>query len=326
MVSLMVDSTTSMLSSWESLIDGRGVADIRVDDDLRSLSADIISRACFGSNYSKGRQIFSKIRTLQVILSKGGLHIGLPGLMYTYYKLHYQLHTNQKQQRDMETGEGDRFHELKVVKERIETTQEKDLLQMILDAAKTYGDEDKLSTNVAADRFIIDNCKTIYFAGHETTATAASMALVLLAAYLDWQARARAEVLETCSDGVPDADMLRRMKMLTMVVQETLRLYPPGTFVVREALQDMKIRDLVIPRGVSFWVPIPVLHQDPELWGPDATSVQSERFSHGTAGACKNPQAYMPFGVGPRVCVGQHLAMIELKLISEWILQIASFS
>ena len=103
---------------------------------------------------------------------------------------------------------------LKVVKERIETTQEKDLLQMILDAAKTYGDEDKLSTNVAADRFIIDNCKTIYFAGHETTATAASMALVLLAAYLDWQARARAEVLETCSDGVPDADMLRRMKMV----------------------------------------------------------------------------------------------------------------
>ena len=86
-----MDSTTSMLSSWESLIDGRGVADIRVDDDLRSLSADIISRACFGSNYSKGRQIFSKIRTLQVILSKGGLHIGLPGLMYTYYKLHYQV-------------------------------------------------------------------------------------------------------------------------------------------------------------------------------------------------------------------------------------------
>ena len=113
---------------------------------------------------------------------------------------------------------------------------------------------------------------------------------------------------------------------LTMVVQETLRLYSPGTFVVREALQDMKIRDLVIPRGVSFWVPIPVLHQDPELWGPDAHQFNPERFSHGTAGACKNPQAYMPFGVGPRVCVGQHLAMIELKLISEWILQIASFS
>ena len=111
-----------------------------------------------------------------------------------------------------------------------------------------------------------------------------------------------------------------------MVVQETLRLYPPGTFVVREALQDMKIRDLVIPRGVSFWVPIPVLHQDPELWGPDAHQFNPERFSHGTAGACKNPQAYMPFGVGPRVCVGQHLAMIELKLILSLILSKFSFS
>ena len=79
-----MDSTTSMLSSWENLIDERGVVDIRVDDDLTSLSADIILRACFGSNYSEGQQIFSKIRSLQEILSKGGLNISFPGLRYTH--------------------------------------------------------------------------------------------------------------------------------------------------------------------------------------------------------------------------------------------------
>ncbi|KAJ9680496.1 hypothetical protein PVL29_019732 [Vitis rotundifolia] len=289
MVSLMVDSTTSMLSSWESLIDGRGVLGIRVDDDLRSPS-----------------QLF---RTLQEILSKGGLYISFPGLSYIPTKSNREIWRVEKEINSMI---------LKVVKERIETTQEKDLLQMILDAAKTYGDDDKFSTNVAADKFIVDNCKNIYFAGHETTATTASWALVLLAADPDWQARARAEVLETCRN-------VSCSWQLTMVVQETLRLYPPVTLVIREALQDMKIRDLVIPRSVSFWIPIPVLHQEPELWGPDAHQFSRERFSHGSPGACKNPQVYMPFRVGPRVCVGLHFTMAEVKVILSLILSGFSF-
>ena len=104
---------------------------------------------------------------------------------------------------------------LKVGKERIETTEENDLLQMILDGAKTYGDDHKFSKTMDSDRFIVDNCKNIYFAGHETTAITVSWALMLLAAYPDWQARARAEVLETCRDGVPDADILHRMKTVS---------------------------------------------------------------------------------------------------------------
>ena len=79
MVKLMVDSTTSMIRSWESKINGEGgVADIKVDEDLRSLSTDIISRACFGSSNSQGEQIFSKLRTLQQMMSKR--IIGIPGL------------------------------------------------------------------------------------------------------------------------------------------------------------------------------------------------------------------------------------------------------
>ena len=76
---LMVDSTTSMIRSWESKINGEGgVADIKVDEDLRSLSTDIILRACFGSSNSQGEQIFSKLRTLQQMMSKR--IIGIPCL------------------------------------------------------------------------------------------------------------------------------------------------------------------------------------------------------------------------------------------------------
>ena len=96
---------------------------------------------------------------------------------------------------------------LKVVKQRTEASYEKDLLQMILERAKSNNDY-----YGPCDKFIVDNCKNIYFAGHETTAITASWSLMLLAAHPEWQARARAEVLKIVGDSLPDVDMLRNMK------------------------------------------------------------------------------------------------------------------
>jgi len=79
MLGLMVEATTSMLGSWADRINSSGgTAEITVDEDLRSLSADIISRAAFGSNYSLGKDIFSKLRALQQLMAKT-VFIGIPG-------------------------------------------------------------------------------------------------------------------------------------------------------------------------------------------------------------------------------------------------------
>jgi cytochrome P450 len=107
---------------------------------------------------------------------------------------------------------------LKVVKQRNEASYEKDLLQMILEGAKSYIDYYGPSTDSFRDNFIVDNCKNIYFAGHETTAITASWSLMLLAAHHEWQARARAEVLEICWDSLPDANMLRNMKTICFLL------------------------------------------------------------------------------------------------------------
>lgn len=88
-MNLMVESTNSMIKSWENRVEGKGgLAEIEVDQDLRSLSADIISRACFGSSYSKGEEIFFQIRTLQKVLPKGKRFVGVPGLRYEFYIMH----------------------------------------------------------------------------------------------------------------------------------------------------------------------------------------------------------------------------------------------
>ena len=111
-----------------------------------------------------------------------------------------------------------------------------------------------------------------------------------------------------------------------MVIQETLRLYPPAVFVMREVLQDIEFKGVMIPKGTNIQIPVATLHQITDLWGPGAHLFNPERFATGVLGACKHPQAYLPFGVGSCTCVGQHFAMTELKIVLSLILSKFIFS
>lgn len=113
---------------------------------------------------------------------------------------------------------------------------------------------------------------------------------------------------------------------LTMVIYETLRLYAPAMIVIRRALEDVKFKNLHIPKGCNIQLPISILHRLPETWGKDSNEFNPQRFANGVSGACKSAQAYMPFGIGPRVCAGQHFAMVELKVVLSLILSQFSFS
>ncbi|KAI3911473.1 hypothetical protein MKW98_010360 [Papaver atlanticum] len=313
MMNLMLDSATAVMQKWESEVEnGGGTADIRVDLDLRSFSADVISKACFGSSYNKGKEIFAKIRGLQEIMAKQGLFIGIPGSSYLPTNNNKKIWKLEKEVSELI---------LKVVKERREAKTEKDLLQMILEGANN----ESLRLQ-STDQFIVNNCKNIYFAGFETTAISASWILMLLATHPEWQTRVRIEVSEICEGCYPDFNMLHKMKLLTMVIQETLRLYPPAMFVSREAFKDVTIGNIRVPKGVGVWLPLATLHRDTKLWGPDAGDFNPDRWSQGTAGACTVPQVYMPIGVGPRICLGQNFAMIELKIILSLILSKFSFT
>lgn len=111
-----------------------------------------------------------------------------------------------------------------------------------------------------------------------------------------------------------------------MAINESLRLYPPVSVVSREALKDMKFGDISVPKGVNVWTLVTHLHTNPEIWGPDSYQFNPERFANGITGACKYPHLYMPFGVGPRVCLGQNLAQVELKILLSIILSKFSLS
>ncbi|KAF8009001.1 hypothetical protein BT93_J0097 [Corymbia citriodora subsp. variegata] len=316
MMNLMVESSITLVNSWsEMIVKEGGVAEINIDSHLRSFSGDVISKACFGSNYAKGQEIFLKLRALQEATSKIAFTSTIPGFRYLPTKSNRETWKLESEVQSLI---------LKVVKGRKEATSEQDLLQMILEGAENSS---KMGRSEATDRFIVDNCKNIYLAGYETTAVAASWTLMLLASNPGWQAKVREEVMQVMHSGqLPDADEIQKMKTLTMVIYESLRLYPPVAIVSREALKDMKFGNIQVPRGVVVWTLMATLQQDPEIWGPDANRFDPERFANGVTGACKLPYVYMPFGVGPRTCLGQNLAMAELKVLLALIISNFFFS
>ena len=110
-----------------------------------------------------------------------------------------------------------------------------------------------------------------------------------------------------------------------MIIQEILRLYSGVGFTAREALADVQIGNKVcVPKGVNIWIWQAALHRDSQLWGSDALKFNPDRFANGISGACKIPQAYTPFGLGPRTCPGMNLGMMELKVM--FVLLLAKFS
>ncbi|XP_062181510.1 cytochrome P450 714D1-like [Phragmites australis] len=301
MVELMVDAAHPLLRSWEGKVAGApgGVAVVDVDEDIRSFSFDVISRACFGGDYSRGREIFLRLRALSGLMSETSVIFTIPSLGYL---------PTEKNRRIWRLTQEIRSLILQLASERRACKAEpgQDFLGSVIENSRVQP---------RADDFVVDNCKNIYFAGHETSAVTATWCLMLLAAHPEWQDRARAEVLEVCGDAAPDFDAIAMMKTVHMVVLETLRLFPPSSFVVRETFRDMELGRLRAPKGTYLFVPVSTMHHDAAAWGPTARRFDPGRFRDGVATACKHPQAFMPFGLGARTCLGQNLALVEVKAL-----------
>jgi len=110
-----------------------------------------------------------------------------------------------------------------------------------------------------------------------------------------------------------------------MIVKESLRLYPPVVATLRRTNKDITLGNLNLPQGMELLIPILAIHHDPTLWGDDVNEFNPARFSNGVAQASKHPLAFIPFGAGPRTCIGRNFTLLEARVVLAMILQRFSF-
>lgn len=169
-------------------------------------------------------------------------------------------------------------------------------------------------------RLLRDELVTLLLAGHETTALALTWTLYLLSSHPEIAARMEEEidaVLEP--ERLPGAADLGRLRYLGWVITEAMRLYPPVYIVGREAVREVEIGGYRLSRGTICLMSQWVVHRDPRFF-PEPETFRPERW--GDALDRQQPRfAYFPFGGGPRICIGQPLAMMEAKLVLAMVCQ-----
>jgi cytochrome P450 len=164
-----------------------------------------------------------------------------------------------------------------------------------------------------------DECMTAFLAGHETTAATLTWWSWCMAAHPHAQALARAEVDSVLQGRLPTAADLPALDYLGRTLQETLRLYPAAPVLIsRRAVRPVTLGGWQLPARTIFVVPLQLMQHDAR-WFPEPDAFRPDRFAEGAPAIPRG--AFMPFGTGPRVCLGQHLALAEMTVLAAQFLQ-----
>jgi cytochrome P450 len=163
------------------------------------------------------------------------------------------------------------------------------------------------------DRQLRDECVNLMLAGHETTALVLFYTLTLLAKSPEAERRLASELRAVLGDRPPTAADVPNLRYTEWVIREAMRLYPPAWGIAREALADCEIGGYRVPKGTQIFMIPWLVHRDAR-WFDDPAAFRPERWDHDLI---KNlPRfAYFPFGDGPRICIGNHFAMMEAVLV-----------
>lgn len=273
---------------------------IEVDEAMTFITADVIFRTIMSSKLDeeKGKKILNAFVTFQ----EQSVHTAMRRMFRFPKWLSYVLGDRKR----AKAGDVIRQVLSDIIKPRYDMADNaefEDILGSLLlvvdaDTNKRFSFEE-----------ILDQVAMLFLAGHETTASSLTWTLYLLSLYPKEQEKAYEEITQVLQGGAIEISHLRQFKYLTNIFKESLRLYPPVGFFAREAKKDTQVRDKLIKKDSGVVIALWLIHRHEEFW-TNPHGFNPSRFE----GEYKK-DAYLPFGVGERICIGQGFAMQEAILI-----------
>jgi cytochrome P450 len=296
MADAMVACTARALDAWEDRADRGEPLDLV--GEMMSLTQAIIVRTMFSTDLGSAADIVN--RTWPIINQRIG-----ETFWSTKLETKLPIPANRRFARALHELESVVY---RIIAERRDSRRdEADLLSMFLSA------RDEETGEGMTDRQLRDEVMTMLLAGHETTSLLLSWTYYVLSQQPGAAQRIADEVDAVAGDAPPGFAHLERLTWTRMVLEEVLRLYPPAWGFSRLALHEDEIGGYRVPEGsIVFLIPF-VLHRRPKLW-PDPERFDPERFAPGRESG-RHRFAYLPFGAGPRGCIGNQFAMVEAQLI-----------
>jgi cytochrome P450 len=296
MAEAMVDCTEQMLERWERIASAGATIDVVAE--MMALTQAIIVRTMFSTDLGATAEIVN--RTWPIINRRIG-----ETFWSTKLETQLPLPANLRFKRALRELETVVY---RIIADRRQARRdEPDLLSMFLSAR-----DDETGTGMT-DKQLRDEVMTMLLAGHETTSLALAWTYYLLSQHPDVERRIADEVDWVIGNERPGFAHVDRLTCTRRTIEESLRLYPPAWGFSRLSLGDDEIGGYKVPKGsIVFLIPF-VIHRRPKLW-PDPERFDPDRFTPERE-AARPRFAYIPFGGGPRGCIGNHFAMVEAQLI-----------
>ena len=273
---------------------------IDLHEDMMKLTLRIVAKTLFGSELAQDVDTIGRAMDISVGMFQRAM--SLWGPILNFLPLPSNFRFKRAWGRLMQTI--DQF----ILDRRTNTSQQDDLLSLLLRATDSEGDGGGMS-----DRQLREEAITLFTAGHETTANALTFTFYLLSQHPEAAARLTQELREVLGGRLPAADDVEKLVWTRMVLAESMRLYPPAWALGRETTQSCTIAGNEVPAGAVVLLSQWVTHRDPRWW-PDPLRFDPERFSPGNRNA-RPRWAYFPFGGGSRQCIGESFAWMEAILV-----------
>jgi cytochrome P450 len=270
------DANVALLKKWEEA--ARRGDTVNVTRDVSSMVLEVVLRSIFGVDYPQVAQHF------KILSEENARNLEFAQLFRSLEKIIFELATQRRERKKSEP----------------------DILGILIEA------RDQKTGKAMPDRQLVNEIKTLIVAGHETTTSTLCWTWYLLAQDPAVEEKLSIELEKLSGIESPKLDELPKFHYARQIIDEAMRLYPPGWLMTRKAHKDDQLGKYFVPAGTEIYISPYFIQRNPKLWDePDRFN--PDRFSPGQS-LDRRPMAMIPFSAGPRNCIGEVFARVEMQI------------